>query len=121
MARSLKPFFDWLVGAPTPPPRTLTVVRLAVDMAPGFLLRAANGVALTPGQYAIGLGAPLDLADTTLFGHQTSVLVPGQLAGTTSTLNAVPLPVLPGIEVSPRIPIMPETGRRGGDQQAGSN
>src|SRR4029077_15280321 len=117
----LETVFDRLVGAPTAPPRALAVVRLAVDVASGFTLCTANGFALAPGQHAIGLGASLDLHDTTLFGPQTYVLVPGQVAGTTSTLDAVPLPFLPGIDVSPRIPIMRETGRRAGDQHAGPN
>jgi hypothetical protein len=108
--------FDQLVPAPTAPPRTFAIMRLAVDVASGIVLRIANGCTLTPRQHSIGLGAPLDLPDTMLFRHQTSVFVPGQLAGTACTLDPVALPVLPGIDVSPRIPIMRETGRRGGNQ-----
>src|SRR5262245_51957313 len=107
--------FDPLVPAPTAPPRTFAIMRLAVDMASGIPLRIANGCTLAPRQHTIGLGAPLDLADTMLFRHQTSVFVPGQLAGTARTLDPDTLPVLPGIDVSPRIPVMRETGRRGGN------
>src|SRR5262245_41303767 len=94
---------------------------IAVDMTIGLALRVANARALMPRQLAIRFGPPLHVRDAMLFGHQRPVFAAGQLARTARPVNAIVLPVLAGIDISPRVPIMPKTGHRGSDQHTGSD